>query len=105
MTYIHITFTGALSNLEEQRLRQLDAIIGQSNSMLGGETTVNIVIAFTPIVLKGLKDIIIQLSKDRRKITIKIPGFEITDIDKKTAKKFMEEVMVQVQEKKHKINE
>jgi len=84
--YIHISCVGRLTPVEEEMLREVNAAVGQSNSMLGGECAVDILLMLSPIVLNNLTKIIIQLSRDRRRTRIKTPGFEITDVDGATAK-------------------
>ena len=91
--YIQITCVGRLTSEEEASLKAVGAEIGRANSMLGGESVVDILIAISPLILKGLKDIIIQLSKNRRSIHIKAPGFEISDIDRQMAKEVADKLI------------
>lgn len=78
--YLHIQLEGALSQEEQDQLDELDAAIGQSNSVLGGEAVIDILLVVSPLLIKGLKDLLVQLSRDRRRIRIKAPGFEIADL-------------------------
>jgi hypothetical protein len=84
--YIHITSVGHLQTKDKKCLEVVDAVIGEANSILGGESTIDILIAVSPLLLKRLEGIILQLTSNRRKIRIKVPGFEISDIDSALAK-------------------
>ena len=79
--YIRISFSGRLSETQESELRSNGVALSTSNSLLGGEALTEIIaIISTPYVLSHLKEIVIELIKNRRKVRIKTKDFELNDV-------------------------
>lgn len=98
--YVYVSCFGALSPDEERMLAEVQATVGQSNAMTGGPTAVDIVFTLSPAVLAALTTIIVRLSKDRRRIRIKGPGFEVDGVDAETAEKIVARLMDRLDSKK-----
>ena len=97
--FIHIKCTGSLSLGQEELLKGINAVVGQANSVLGGETMINILILISPLAIRSLAQVAIELLRNRRRIQIKVPGFEIRDIDSGTAKEVVAEILLHIESK------
>ncbi|MBK8898840.1 MAG: hypothetical protein IPN66_16895 [Candidatus Competibacteraceae bacterium] len=79
--YLRISVDGHLSDSQKSALSGNGVAISTSNSLFGGEVATEIIAVLSaPYVLSHLKDVIIELIKNRRKVRVKTKDFEFNDM-------------------------
>jgi hypothetical protein len=79
--YLKISIDGHLSDTQRSALSESGVALSTSNSLFGGEVVTEIIAVISaPYVLSHIKEIIIELIKNRRKVRVKTKDFEFNDI-------------------------
>lgn len=99
--FIVLEINGDLLSTETEELAGINASIGTSNALIGGDMIVQaLVIAITPLVLKVVRDIALARIERGSKISIKTKSIEIKNIDRAT----LLELLTQLEAKTRRID-
>lgn len=88
--YFIATFSGQITKDERDSLVTLGIGVGSSNSLIGGETLVQLAVTVvTPIVIKAIRDILVERVDRKNNVCLKTKTMEIKNVDKETLLKIL----------------
>ncbi len=96
--YLILTFNGNL-NFEEKRIfEELEAGIGSSNSLLGENILTELVLVVTPLIIKQIREILIEKAKSKKFVKFKYKDIELEGVDEKTILSLIEKISESLKE-------
>lgn len=70
--YIQLSVNGKLNDEDEKKLKALGATLSRSNSLLGGEISIEVLILLTATIsIRSLKDIVVSIIKSKGRVKLK----------------------------------
>jgi len=91
--YVLVETFGDLSDNEKNSLNDIGAAIGVSNSLIGGDAIIQILlVTITPIALKVVRDIVLARINSGQSIIFKTNNMELKNVDSETLLKVIREI-------------